>query len=68
MTKEEKFRDIVASASARDVDGTVVDLYSAQIVLHVLDNLKPDNAVKFLARPVDKMVETAFRIHMKVSA
>ncbi|MCA9457388.1 MAG: hypothetical protein KC587_12050 [Nitrospira sp.] len=49
-------RDIVQSKQYAKIDGIMVDLFSASIVLNVYDALNDSNQAKLRACPIPKMV------------
>lgn len=61
-SKEEQIRKIVSDKQAANVEDMTLDLYSASAIVKVLDAINDQNKEKFLAMPVDKMAEIAFKM------
>jgi hypothetical protein len=64
-TPEERlaaFRQIVADKSYAKIDGTAIDLTTANIVCQAHDALNPDNQAKFRALPTVKMALVALKL------
>lgn len=62
MSKIEKFKSIVSRCQYNKVEGTTVDLFTAQAVTAVYDALSPANREKFLAMPVPRMCQIALKL------
>lgn len=65
MTPEEKleaFQRIVDNKQADYIEGVLVDAFSAQAVLHVYNNIGEENQGTYLAYPVVKMVDMAWKL------
>ena len=60
--KEDALRQIVADKQMGKVDGTSVDMTSANVILQVLDALNPQNREKYLNLPVKDMAAIAFKM------
>ena len=60
--KEDALRQIVADKQMGKVDGTSVDMTSANVILQVLDALNPQNREKYLNPPVKDMADIAFKM------
>ena len=60
--KEDALRQIVADKQMGKVDGTSVDMTSANVILQVLDALNPQNREKYLNLPVKDMADIAFKM------
>tara|TARA_A100001391_G_scaffold200322_1_gene184653 strand:+ start:523 stop:1140 length:618 start_codon:yes stop_codon:yes gene_type:complete len=60
--KEDALRQIVADKQMGKVDGTTVDMTSANVILQVLDALNPQNREKYLNLPVKDMADIAFKM------
>lgn len=65
-TTIDKVRNIVKSHTASRVGGLYVDAFTAQMVIQVYDQLKPENQAKFAELPIRKMVARTFKILDKV--
>ena len=61
-SKEAQLRQIVADKQMGKVDGTTVDMTSANVILQVLDALNPQNREKYLNLPVKDMADIAFKM------
>lgn len=71
MTPEKKLevlRSIVAHRQNAKVAGIRVDLFSASAIVQVYDVLNDTNKARFLALPVPKMADVAFKIINQRSA
>lgn len=53
-------RDILVHGMAK-IDGVTVDSFSASAIVQVYDAINEANKVKFLALPVHKMAQIAFK-------
>lgn len=59
----DKLRQIVADHAMMDVDGQIVDVQSANVVITIYDALqKEESRQKLASYPVLKMIRTAFRV------
>ena len=56
------FRQIVEEKAFAKIDGTMVDLFSANYVVQVYDALSPEARERFAAFPAAKMTAIAFAI------
>jgi hypothetical protein len=55
-------RDIVAEKAYAKIDGMMVDLFSASVIVKVHDALTPENQAKFLGLPIQKMATIAYKL------
>lgn len=55
-------REIVASASYQTIDGVLVDIVSANVIVQVFDALNETNQAKMATLPVSKMAALAFKL------
>ena len=55
-------RKIVEEKQYAKIDGMMVDLFSASVMVRVHDALNAENQAKFLALPIDKMAQVAFKM------
>jgi hypothetical protein len=60
--KQNQILSIVKDKHPAEIDGTLVDVYTAALLTKVLHKLAPENRKKMLALPVEKMVATAYRL------
>jgi hypothetical protein len=60
--KQSKILSIVKDKHPTEIDGTLVDVYTAALLTKVLHKLAPENRKKMLALPVEKMVATAYKL------
>lgn len=58
----DRLRKIVADKQASRVDGVLVDLFSASVVVQVHDAVNEANRAKLSAMPVRKMVSVCFQV------
>lgn len=56
------FRRIVAEKQYAKIDGTMIDLFSASVVVNVYDALNEENRAKFAAMRADRMGIVAFKL------
>jgi hypothetical protein len=59
------FRSIVAECQYAKIDGTMVDLFSAGVVVQVHDALSEEHARRFCQMPADRMALVAFSVIKK---
>jgi hypothetical protein len=57
-----KIKEIVDEKSMAKIDGVKVDLTSANIMLNILDNLKPSNKDKALSLGIKKLFDVAMKV------
>lgn len=62
MTKIERLRRIVEEKQHAEIDGTIVDLFSASLAIKVHDALNETNKAKFAALPITRIVEFALSV------
>ena len=55
-------RAIVDNSQYAKVDGTMIDLFSASIIVKIYDNLNEQNQAKFASFPAGKMGEIAYKL------
>jgi hypothetical protein len=60
--KQSKILSIVKDKHPAEIDGTLVDVYTAALLTKVLHKLAPENRKKMLALPLEKMVATAYKL------
>jgi len=65
LSTVDKLRKIVRKKQANRVDGVLIDLYSASLVVQVYDALNDSNKSKLAALPVRKMVNICFEVAAK---
>ncbi|HUV11827.1 MAG TPA: hypothetical protein VMX12_12690 [Acidimicrobiia bacterium] len=65
MAQIDQFRKIVDEQAATEIDGVLVDLFSASAVVQVHDALSADNAAKFAALPIPDIADVAFKLIRK---
>ena len=61
-TKQSKILSIVKDKHPTEIDGTLVDVYTAALLTKVLHKLSPENRKKMLSLPTEKMVATAYKL------
>ena len=62
MSREQALRKIVAEHQAAEIEGVMVDAFTASMLVQVLDNLRPENKAKFLNLPLCTMAQVGWRI------
>lgn len=60
-------RRIVDRNQAEEIDGVLVDLFSASAIVQVFDALNPGNQRKYIKLPVGEMAEIAFKMGKRAS-
>ena len=60
--KEQILRRIVDNQQYEEIDGVIIDLYSASAIVAVLDAINETNKVKYLTQPIDVMANIAFKL------
>lgn len=55
-------RDIVTKKQYAKVDGIMIDLFSASLIIQVYDNLNDDNRKRFASFPAYRMAEIAYKL------
>ena len=60
--KQSQILSIVKDKKPTEIDGTLVDIYTAALLTKVLHKLAPENRKKMLALPMEKMVATAYKL------
>jgi hypothetical protein len=58
----EACRSIVARKQYAKINGAMVDLFSASVIVRVHDALNEANRAKFLALPVQRMAQISFQL------
>ena len=66
--KEQILRRIVDNQQYEEIDGVIIDLYSASAILAVLDAINETNKAKYLTKPIHVMADIAFKLLNKVGA
>lgn len=61
-TKQSKILSVVKHKRPTEIDGTVIDVYTAALLTKVLHKLAPENRKKMLELPMEKMVATAYKL------
>lgn len=61
-------REVVETKSYTEVDGVLLDLFSASTMVQIHDALAPANAAKFAAMPIERAVEVAFKLAERAGA
>ena len=65
QTPEERvsaFKSVVADKAYAKIDGTMIDLFSANVVVQVYDAISDENKSKFSNFPAGKMALLAFKL------
>jgi hypothetical protein len=60
--KQNQILSIVKDKKPAEIDGTLVDIYTAALLTKVLHKLAPENRKKMLALPMEKMVAAAYKL------
>ena len=60
--KQSKILSIVKDRHPSEIDGILIDVYTAALLTKVLHKLSPENRKKMLALPIEKMVATAYKL------
>lgn len=60
--KQSQILSIVKDKKAAEIDGVLVDIYTAALLTRVLHKLSTENRKKMLALPIEKMVATAYKL------
>lgn len=60
-------RQIVASSSAKKIDGKLMDLYTASAILKIYDNLSTKNQLMMAKMPLEQMAHISFRLLTKLN-
>jgi len=60
--KQSQILSIIKDKKPAEIDGTMVDVYTAALLGKVLVKLSTDNRKKMLALPMEKMVATAYKL------
>ena len=62
-TRLEQLRECVASHSARQIEGMIVDVQSANVILTVYDALQdPENKEKFMKMHLSQAINVAWKL------
>ena len=61
-TKEAKLRKIVAEHQYAEIEGVLVDAFTANVICKVLDALSENNKAMMLSFPVANMADVAFKL------
>lgn len=60
--KYQQIKKIVDSSSMGKIDGTTVDLQTANMLKKIADSLNSENRAKFLNMPISKMVSVGWKL------
>jgi hypothetical protein len=60
--KQNQILSIVKDRKPAEIDGVMLDIYTAALLTKVLHKLAPENRKKMLALPTEKMVATAYKL------
>lgn len=63
--KEQRIRDVVRMGSHDNIEGQMLDLFSASIIVKVLDALNDNNKQRFLSIPIADMAEMSLKMMKK---
>jgi len=55
-------RKIVAERQHQEIDGVIVDMQSANVIVTVYDALNDTNKAKLIAMPIEKMASVAWKM------
>ena len=55
-------RNIVTQKQYAKIDGTMIDLFTASLIVQIYDALKPENQIKFASFKAGKMGEMAYKL------
>jgi hypothetical protein len=61
-TKQSQILSIVKDKKPAEIDGNLIDVYTAALLTKVLHKLAPENRKKMLELPMEKMVATAYKL------
>jgi hypothetical protein len=61
-TKQTKILSVVKDKKPAEIEGTMIDVYTAALLTKILHKLAPENRKKLLSLPVEKMVATAYKL------
>lgn len=62
IEKLQIFKNIVKTHQNQEIDGIIVDVQSANLVLQIYDKLKPETQTKFFDRPIPAICVTAWKL------
>jgi len=68
MLQLQQFQKIVDSRQFAEIDGVLVDIFSASVVVQVVGALNEANQARLLSFPVDKIVSMAYTLAAKAAA
>lgn len=60
--KIQQLRKIVEEKQYAEIDGVLVDLYSASIVVKIYDQLNEENRKKYAALSIERIVDIAYSL------
>jgi hypothetical protein len=60
--KQSQILSIVKDRKPAEIDGVMLDIYTAALLTKVLHKLATENRKKMLALPMEKMVATAYKL------
>lgn len=60
--KQTKILSVVKDKKPAEIEGTMIDVYTAALLTKVLHKLTADNRKKLLSLPMEKMVATAYKL------
>lgn len=60
--KQTKILSVVKDKKPAEIEGTMIDVYTAALLTKILHKLAPENRKKLLSLPVEKMVATAYKL------
>lgn len=58
----DRLRHIVETCSAARMEGFLVDLFTASMLVQIHDKLTPENQAKFMGMPFMKMVNVGWKL------
>lgn len=59
--KLKRIRDVVENKQAAMIEGTLLDLFSASVILQVYDNINITNKLRLLSKPIPVMAAMCFK-------
>lgn len=61
-TKINKLHDIISEKQRAKIDGVMIDVTTAHVIIKVYSALKPELANKFAKMPIRQMADFAFKL------
>lgn len=61
-SKQSQILSIVKDRKPAEIDGSLIDVYTAALLTKVLHKLAPENRQKMLQLPIEKMISVAYKL------